>query len=147
MRTGQGPAVFAQFVSGRVRPGACQRNGQDEGGAAAGTGHVDPPAHGVGPLVQASKSERAILAQVSRGQPASIIADFQRQHARSHGQVHPDVPGVGVLGDVGQRLLGRAVGHQGHARGQGQVVVAGAEGGDDAGAALEALGHPLQGCH
>ena len=79
-------------------------------------GQVDPAADRAGTLVQAADAEAAGLGQVVLRQAAAVVADFQRQHAAGQRQVDRDTRRLGVLADVGERLLRRAIGHQRHAR-------------------------------
>ena len=89
---------------------------------------------------------RALARSASRRpRPLSLISSDSTPPASDRSMLHPRR--VGVLGDVGERLLRRAVGHQRHARRQLQRLVAGAEAAGDAGALLEAGGHPLQRRH
>jgi hypothetical protein len=107
--------VFLGVRQGAVFTGSRpQGNRQDDRGAARRGTHVQPAAHLGGALAQAQQAEGLGLAQRLALQAAAVVVHFQREHALEVAELDVHRRGLGVLGDVGERLLGRAVGHQLH---------------------------------
>jgi len=102
-------------------------------------------------VVQASSGSCAGSGQIGAGDAAAVVADLERQHAVGHGQVDDDPGGAGVLAHISERFLRGPVGHQRNpGRQRGRLALrpqVGAQLAGDAGAALEAAGHPLQRRH
>ena len=98
--------------------------------------------------MQSPDAKAARLGQIGRVQATAVVADFQRQHTATQRQVHHHTAGLRVFAHIGQGLLHGAIGHQRHARRQGQGVprqaLAGAQFAQDAGALFKPAAHPLQ---